>query len=249
MKSDEFGKKPKEYDHSIPNNLSVLKQDVGSIVEGNIIRTHQPANSVPVNKLIRGSDQSLLLTDGSYPDWLAKGSNGQLLVVHPSTGEVSWFTPPHARVYQAQTTGGQFQQIASGVTEWVDWTNTSFNNGCTIDISGGDNSSSNYIEVPYDGLYQINSRLSYVASAVPVRIGMDIWNQTTSTIYAEDLRYMPGGAILTVGCSTTARLAAGDKIAVKAYWDGVAGVFYTYADSIGGTGERMNYLDVAWLAP
>jgi len=241
--------KSNEYDNSIPKENMKLRNDVEQFLKDNIIRESVPPRSLPVNKLTPNSSDGILRTNDGLTSWLSKGSAGQSLWVNPSTLELEFFTPPHARVYQKQTTGGAFQAIATGTFEYIDWTTTSFNTGCTIDISGGDNSASNYIQVPYDGFYQINSRINWNPSGVPVRIGMDLVNDTSGVIYGEDLRYMAGGSILSTAVSVGVRLAANDKIVVKGYWDGSPGTVSTYADSAGGTGERMNYLDVCWLAP
>lgn len=151
--------------------------------------------------------------------------------------------PANAKV-SIRSGPGTAQSIASGVPEWIDFNTTVHNNGCTIDTSGGDNSATNYIQVPTAGLYHIIAKVC-INPAVSGRVIAHLYNQTTGAILDEDQQYGTNGVEWILHVNTHTRLAAGDKIGLKAY--SPTGATTIYGET-GATGDRLNHLEICRIA-
>lgn len=159
-------------------------------------------------------------------------------------GGAGWVEPSGAKVW-IQGASGAWQNIAAGASEWVDWNATEYNKGCTINYSGGDNSSTNYIQVPSDGLYYIEAKIySWTGAPANGNIQLEIVNVGTSALYGTVIHTVPAGLSSSAAVSTVVRLPASTQIGIR-----LAPSYACAIYAINSNGAHLNSFVVQRIGP
>lgn len=161
-------------------------------------------------------------------------------------GGVSVPTAPCIRIYN--NSGGNFGNFASGGFNVVDFTTLAYEHDpdgrISYDLSGGWNSTSNYIELGA-GLWLVTYQITFATSGSDLRMLARLYNQTDGVQIHEDQRgnRLAGTINPTPQGSQIVRLTGTKRLRVDAYWDGVAGSHNLWDN---GSGTR-NYLSAVYL--
>lgn len=154
-------------------------------------------------------------------------------------------------IYQS-TSSASFQTIADGAWEYVDFDAAlySWMVAGDYDISGGDNSQSNHVVVPRDGIYAVDGCCLFTSSATDHSCSSRIvvWDGSALRVVAmSENDYDTAGFTKNLPVSRLAvDLYEGEEVSLQAL---VVGLALALRSNIADTIPAANYLQIAYQGP
>lgn len=154
-------------------------------------------------------------------------------------------------IYQS-TSSASFQTIADGAWEYVDFDDKLYDwmTASEYDISGGDNSQSNHVVVPRDGIYAVDGCCLFTSSATDHSCSSRIvvWDGSALRVVAmSENDYDTAGFTKNLPVSRCAvDLYEGEEVSLQAL---VVGLALALRSNVAGTIPAANYVQITYIGP
>jgi len=180
-------------------------------------------------RLAIGASQSLLMSNGSAPTWLAKGANESILKINGS-GALEWLAKGAANQVLGVNAGGTALEwktpakVAKGTRVVnasfnladITLTQVSFTAESYDDLNAWTSGSPTRVTIPETGWYLVGAYTSYANNANGRRL-TNIIIDGTSAVVATDYRNAVNGGTTNVSLCNPVYLAAGQYIELQVY--------------------------------
>lgn len=160
-------------------------------------------------RLAIGASQSLLMSNGSAPTWLAKGAANQVLGVNAAGTALEWKTP--AKVVKGTRVVNSTFNLADSTLTQVSFTAESYD-----DLNAWTSGNPTRLIIPETGWYLVGAYTSYANNASGRRLTNIIIDGTTA-VAATDYRMPVNGGTTNVSLCNPVYLAASQYIELQVY--------------------------------
>lgn len=160
-------------------------------------------------RLAIGASQSLLMSNGSAPTWLVKGTANQVLGVNAGGTALEWKTP--AKVAKGTRVVNASFNLADSTLTQVSFTGESYD-----DLNAWTSGSPTRVTIPETGWYLVGAYTSYASNANGKRM-TNIIIDGTIAVAATDQRNAVNSGTTNVSLCNPVYLAAGQYIELQVY--------------------------------